>query len=109
MSNKYKLIITVLATFFLIVMFLLVSNFLVTAITHLELANEYAAQSEKFFEKAVSEYNLALEEPEADKFEINFLLGKLYYGHGRFKEAIQTLLPLYEKERENFALTKLLV
>jgi tetratricopeptide (TPR) repeat protein len=90
-------------------MFLLVSNFLIMAQTHLELANEYAAQSEKFFEKAVSEYNLALEEPEADKFEINFLLGKLCYGHGRFKEAIQTLLPLYEKERENFALTKLLV
>lgn len=82
---------------------------MVVATTHLELANEYAAQSEKFFEKAVSEYNLALEEPEADKFEINFLLGKLYYGHGRFEEAIQTLLPLYEKERENFALTKLLV
>lgn len=109
MINKHKLITSVLATFFLIVMFLLVSNFLVTAKTHLELANEYATQSEKFFEKAVSEYNLALEEPEADQFEINFLLGKLYYGHGRFKEAIQTLLPLYEKERENFALTKLLV
>ena len=109
MTNKHKLITSVLATFFLIVMFLLVSNFLVVAKTHLELANEYAAQSEKFFEKAVSEYNLALEEPEADKFEINFLLGKLCYGHGRFKEAIQTLLPLYEKERENFALTKLLV
>ncbi len=109
MSNKHKLITSVLTTFFLIVMFLLVSNFQVTATTHLELANEYAAQSEKFFEKAVSEYNLALEEPEADIFEINFLLGKLYYGRGRFKEAIQTLLPLYEKERENFALTKLLV
>jgi len=109
MTNKHKLITSVFATFFLIVMFLLVSNFLVTAKTHLELANEYAAQSEKFFEKAVSEYNLALEEPEADIFEINFLLGKFYYGHGRFKEAIQTLLPLYEKERENFALTKLLV
>ncbi len=109
MSNKHKLITSVLATFFLIVMFLLVSNFMVVATTHLELANEYAAQSEEFFEKAVFEYNLALEEPEADKFEINFLLGKLYYGHGRFEEAIQTLLPLYEKERENFALTKLLV
>ena len=109
MTNKHKLITSVFATFFLIVIFLLVSNFQVTATTHLELANEYAAQSEKFFEKAVSEYNLALEEPEADIFEINFLLGKLYYGHGRFKEAIQTLLPLYEKERENFALTKLLV
>lgn len=109
MINKHKLITSVLATFFLIVMFLLVSNFLVTAKTHLELANEYATQSEKFFEKAVSEYNLALEEPGADIFGINFLLGKLHYGHGRFKEAIQTLLPLYEKERENFALTKLLV
>jgi len=109
MTNKHKLITSVFATFFLIVIFLLVSNFLVAAKTHLELANEYAAQSEKFFEKAVSEYNLALEEPEADIFEINFLLGKLYYGHGRFKEAIQTLLPLYEKERGNFALTKLLV
>ena len=32
-------------------MFLLVSNFQVTAKTHLELANEYAAQSEKFFEE----------------------------------------------------------
>jgi len=109
MSNKHKLIITVLATLFLIVTFLLVANFLITAQTHLELANEYAAQSEEFFEKAVSEYNLALEEPEVDKFEINLLLGKLYYGHGRFKEAIQTLLPLYEEEKENFALTKLLV
>ncbi|MHC2994139.1 MAG: DUF3857 domain-containing protein [Candidatus Atribacteria bacterium] len=109
MFNKHKLIIAVLATFFLIITFFLVSNFLVTAKTHLELANEYASQSEKFFEKAISEYNLALEEPEADIFEINFLLGKLYYGHGRFKEAIQTLLPLYEEERENFALTKLLV
>ena len=109
MTNKHKLITSVLATFFLIIMFLLGSNFLITAQTHLELANEYAAQSEKFFEKAVSEYNLALEEPEADIFEINFLLGKLYYGHGRFEEAIQILLPLYEEERENFALTKLLV
>ena len=109
MSNKHKLITSVLATLFLIVMFLLGSNLLITAQTHLELANEYAAQSEEFFEKAVSEYNLALEEPEADIFEINFLLGKLYYGHGRFEEAIQTLLPLYEEERENFTLTKLLV
>jgi len=109
MSKKYKLIIVILARFFLIVMFLLGSNFLITAQTHLELANEYAAQSEKFFEKSVSEYNLALEEPEADIFDINFLLGKLYYGHGRFEEAIQILLPLYEEEREKFALTKLLV
>ena len=109
MTNKHKLITSVLATFFLIVMFFLVSNFLVTAQTHLELANEYATQSEEFFEKAVSEYNLALEEPGADIFEINFLLGKLYCGHGRFEETIQTLLPLYEKERENFTLTKLLV
>ena len=108
MSNKYKLMLAVLARFFLIVMFLLVSNFLVTAQTHLELANEYAAQSAEFFEKAISEYNLALEEPEADIFEINLLLGRLYYRHGRFEEAIQTLLPLYEEERENFALTKLL-
>ena len=90
------------------VTFFLVSDLLVRAKTHLELANEYAAQSEEFFEKAVSEYNLALKEPEADKFQINFHLGRLYYRHGKFKEAIQTLLPLYERKREDFALAKFL-
>ncbi len=93
---------------FLAVTFFLASDLLVRAETHLELANEYAAQSEEFFEKAVSEYNLALKEAEADKFQINFLLGRLYYRHGKFKEAIQTLLPLYEREREDFALAKFL-
>lgn len=93
---------------FLAVTFFLASDLLVRAKTHLELANEYAAQSEEFFEKAVSEYNLALKEPEADKFQINFLVGRLYYRHGKFKEAIQTLLPLYEREREDFALAKFL-
>lgn len=93
---------------FLAVTFFLASDLLVRAKTHLELANEYAAQSEEFFEKAVSEYNLALKEAKADKFQINFLLGRLYYGHGKFKEAIQTLLPLYEGEREDFALAKFL-
>jgi len=93
---------------FLTVAFFSVFNSLAMTKTHLELANEYAAKSEEFFEKSISEYNLALKEPGANKFEINFLLSKLYYGHGKFKEAIQTLLPLYEEERENFAVAKLL-
>jgi len=93
---------------FLTVTFFSVFSSLAMTKTHLELANEYAAQSEEFFEKSISEYNLALKEPGANKFEINFLLGKLYYEHGKFKEAIEILLPLYEEERENFAVAKLL-
>jgi len=99
---------TVWGCVFLTVVFILASNPLVMAKTHLELANEYAAQSKDFFEKAISEYNLALKEPGADELEINFLLGKLYYEHGKFEEAIQKLSPLYEKERENIDVAKLL-
>lgn len=98
----------ILGYIFLTVAFFSVFNSLAIAKTHLELANEYAAKSEEFFEKSISEYNLALKESGANKFKINFLLSKLYYGHGKFKEAIQTLLSLYEKESENFAVAKLL-
>ncbi|MFB0527907.1 MAG: hypothetical protein ACETVT_03400, partial [bacterium] len=52
--------------------------------SHLELANEYAEQSERFFQEAVNEYNLALEDPESDPDEVRFLLGKLYYQHGKY-------------------------
>ncbi|MCD6318442.1 hypothetical protein J7M02_05195, partial [Candidatus Aerophobetes bacterium] len=93
---------------FLAVIFIFVFTFQCIAKTHLELGNEYAAQSEKFFKEALSEYNLALNEPGADKLKINFLIGKLYYGHGEFEKAIQVLLPVYEKEKENFAVAKLL-
>lgn len=91
----------------LILLFVL-PNYLVTAETHLDLANEYATKSEELFEKAVSEYNLALKESGADKFKIYFLLGKIYYEHGRFEEAIQMLSSLYTKERKNFEVAKLL-
>jgi len=93
---------------FLAMIFIFVFTFQCIAKTHLELGNEYAAQSEKFFKEALSEYNLALNEPGADKLKINFLIGKLYYGHGEFEKAIQVLLPVYEKEKENFAVAKLL-
>jgi len=100
--------IKVLGGIFSIIAFFFVFSLLVWAKTHLELAKECADKSEEFFVKAVSEYHLALEEPGADKFEINFLLGKLYYEHGKFEEAIQVLLPLYKEEREFFALAKFL-
>ncbi|MFQ6067536.1 MAG: DUF3857 domain-containing protein, partial [bacterium] len=81
---------------------------LAPAKTHLELANEYALKSEEFFNKAVSEYNLALGEPGAEIHRIKFLLGKLYYEHGRLEKAIEILSSLYAKEKEDFAVAKLL-
>jgi len=93
---------------FLAVILVFVFTFQCMAKTHLELANEYAAQSKEFFEKAVCEYNLALKEPGADKLKINFLLGKLYYEQGRLEEAIQILSSVYEKESKNFAAAKFL-
>ncbi|MEA1965088.1 MAG: DUF3857 domain-containing protein [Candidatus Aerophobetes bacterium] len=76
--------------------------------THLQLGKEYAERSREFFERAISEYNLALKEPDADVRQIHLLLGKLYYEHGEFKKAIQTLLPVYKKEERDFSLAKLL-
>ncbi len=93
---------------FLAVIFVFVFTCQCMAKTHLELANEYAAQSEKFFKAAVCEYDLALKEPGADKLKINFLLGKLYYEHGRFEEAIQILASVYAKKDQDFAIAKLL-
>jgi len=81
---------------------------LVQAKTHLELANEYAAKSEEFFNEAVSEYNLALDEPGVDIDQIKFLLGKLYYEHGRFEKAVGILSSLYAQEKEDFLVAKLL-
>ncbi len=92
----------------LAVIFVFVFTFQCMAKTHLELANEYAAQSEKFFQEAVSEYNLALKEPGADTLEINFFLGKLYYEHGRLEEAIQILASVYAERSQDFAVAKLL-
>ncbi|MDH5174490.1 MAG: tetratricopeptide repeat protein, partial [Elusimicrobiota bacterium] len=76
--------------------------------THLELANEYAGQSERFFQEAVNEYKLALKDAESDPNEVRFLLGKLYYQHGQYPEAIKQLSQIYEKEKDNFAVAKLL-
>ena len=76
--------------------------------THLELANEYAEQSERFFQEAVNEYNLALKDPEANRNEVRFLLGEIYYKHGKYPEAIKQLSQVYEKEKDNFAVAKLL-
>ena len=76
--------------------------------THLELANEYAGQSERFFQEAVNEYKLALKDAESDPNEVRFLLGKLYYQHGQYPEAIKQLSQVYEKEKDNFAVAKLL-
>ncbi len=81
---------------------------LVQAKTHLELANEYAVKSEEFFDEAVSEYNLALDEPGADIHRIQFLLGKLYYEHGRFEKAVEILSSLYPQKKEDFDVAKLL-
>jgi len=76
--------------------------------SHLELANEYAEQSEHFFQEAVNEYNLALKDPESNAGEVRFLLGKLYYQHGKYGEAIKELSQAYEREKDNFAVAKLL-
>jgi transglutaminase-like putative cysteine protease/tetratricopeptide (TPR) repeat protein len=76
--------------------------------SHLELANEYARQSERFFQEAVNEYNLALSEPESNPTEIRFLLGGLYYRHGKYAEAIKELSQVYQEEKDNFASAKLL-
>jgi len=93
--------------FSLILMLLfVVQGCLLVAETHLDLANDYAAKSEEFFQKALSEYNLALKEPVADKLKIYLLMGKLYYEHGMFEEAIQKLLPVYTKEGKNFVIAK---
>jgi len=76
--------------------------------SHLELANEYAEQSDRFFHEAVNEYNLALNEPGSNPSEVRFLLGKLYYQHGKYGEAIEHLSEIYRKERDNFAAARLL-
>ena len=76
--------------------------------SHLELANEYAEQSDRFFQEAVNEYNLALNEPGSNPSEVRFLLGKLYYQHGKYGEAIEHLSEIYKKERDNFAAARLL-
>lgn len=76
--------------------------------SHLELANEYAEQSEHFFQEAVNEYNLALKDPKSNASEVQFLLGKLYYQDGKYREAIKELSQVYEKEKDNFAVAKLL-
>ncbi len=76
--------------------------------SHLELANEYAEQSERYFQEAVNEYKLALKAPESNVSEVRFLLGKLYYQHGKYSEAIEQLSQVYEKEKDNFAVVKLL-
>jgi len=80
----------------------------VHAKSHLELANEYALESERFFQEAVNEYNLALNDPESNVNEVRFLLGKFYYEHGKYREAIKELSQVYEKEKNNFACAKLL-
>jgi transglutaminase-like putative cysteine protease/tetratricopeptide (TPR) repeat protein len=80
----------------------------VLAKSHLELANEYAEQSEHFFQEAVNEYNLALKDPKSNASEVRFLLGKLYYQDGKYREAIKELSQVYEKEKDNFAVAKLL-
>jgi len=76
--------------------------------SHLELANEYAEQSDRFFQEAVNEYNLALNEPGSNPSEVRFLLGKLYYQHGKYVGAIEHLSEIYKKERDNFAAARLL-
>ena len=76
--------------------------------SHLELANEYAEQSEHFFQEAVNEYNLALKDPLSNTGEVRFLLSKLYYRHGKYSEAIKELSQIYEEEKDNFAVAKLL-
>jgi len=76
--------------------------------SHLELANEYAEQSDRFFQEAANEYNLALNEPGSNPSEVRFLLGKLYYQHGKYGEAIEHLSEIYKKERDNFAAARLL-
>jgi tetratricopeptide (TPR) repeat protein len=76
--------------------------------SHLELANEYGKESERFFQEAVNEYNLALNDPESNAGEVRFLLGKLYYQHGKYIEAIKELSQVYKKEKDNFAVVKLL-
>ena len=76
--------------------------------SHLELANEYARESEHFFQEAVNEYNLALKDPLSNTSEVRFLLGKLYYRHGKYLEAIKKLSQVYEEEKDNFAVAKLL-
>jgi tetratricopeptide (TPR) repeat protein len=81
---------------------------LVQAKTHLERANEYAVKSEEFFNEAVSEYYLALDEPGADIHQIQFLLGKLYYEHGRFEKSREILSSLYSQKKDDFLVAKLL-
>ncbi|MFQ5866795.1 MAG: DUF3857 domain-containing protein [bacterium] len=76
--------------------------------SHLELANEYAEKSERFFHEAVNEYNLALQDPKANVSEVRFLLGRFYYQHGKYPEAIKELSQVYQKEKDNFAIGKLL-
>jgi len=76
--------------------------------SHLELANEYAEQSERYFQEAVNEYNLALKDPKSNVNEVRFLLGRLYYQHGKYSEATKELSQVYEKQKDNFAVAKLL-
>ncbi len=80
----------------------------VLAKSHLELANEYAEQSERYFQEAVNEYNLALKDPESNVNEVRFLLGKLYYQHGKYSEGIKELSQVYEEHKDNFPVAKLL-
>jgi tetratricopeptide (TPR) repeat protein len=56
----------------------------------------------------VNEYNLALKDPKSNASEVRFLLGKLYYQDGKYREAIKELSQVYEKEKDNFAVAKLL-
>ena len=58
--------------------------------TRLEQAEQYNIQSEALFNKAIEEYETALKYTEDPK-EIYFILGKLFYQHGQYKEAIKKL------------------
>jgi len=57
---------------------------------HLEQAGQYNIQSEALFNKAIEEYETALKHTEDPK-EIYFILGKLFYQHGQYKQAIEKL------------------
>lgn len=64
---------------------------------YLENAKLFSEKSQDFYNKAIYEYKQALKISD-NKDDVYFKLGKLYYQHGDYNEAIEVLKPLSSSE-----------
>ena len=74
----------------------------------LQTAKEYEEKTRADYEKTIQSYLSAIEEEPDNARKIRFMLGRFYYDYGKFREAIEQLRAVYDEDRNDKKVIKLL-